>query len=343
VRRAEAGDESISGNQIMPRLKDISAAAGVSARTVSRALKNEGRVSATVKAKVRRLAKQMGYRPDPLARALRTGKSTEILVLLFEIDELRMGRVAGLEAELTAAGYSTRIIHVEYDRTEISRTVRELAGERIAGLAVDGSFLRLMPADGIAPLQTLGVPVVVLSSFVRGIEGSYIDRVHGIVTGVTFLHERGHRAIAYLGLLHDPSRVDGYMQASRDLGLTPVFVPFEDGPDRFAAGRHAVDAFLEMSPRATAVQTHSDEIALGFMAGLRDRGRRVPDDVAVVGFDDRQAAAWSSPPLTTIAQPSRKVGVATAQVLLAKLNGDGPPSGGWCQVLRPELIVRETV
>jgi DNA-binding LacI/PurR family transcriptional regulator len=326
----------------MIRLKDIGEVAGVSTRTVSRALKNEGRIAPEVKDRIQRIADELGYRPDPLAQALRTGRGTEVPVLLFQPDELLMKRVAGLEAELGIHGYTTRLLHLESEESEIARTVERLSRDRLAGLVIDGTFSRHFSEAGIKPLDDLGVPVVRLSSFSRDVVGSYIDRARGIADGVRYLHAQGHRKIGYLGLLHDPSRVDGYLQACRDEKLTPLFLPFEDRPDRFAAAREAVAGFLAMSPRPTAVQAHSDEIALGFMAGLHDHGVAIPGDVAVIGFDDRQAATWSWPPLTTVAQPSRQVGVATARVLIALMNDDEPPEGGWCQILRPQLVIRES-
>jgi len=106
--------------------------------------------------------------------------------------------------------------------------------------------------------------------------------------------------------------------------------------------REAVECLLALDPRPQAVQVYSDVVATGVLAALHERAVRVPQDIAVVGFDDRHFAALTWPRLTTVAQPNREVGEAAAEILLRKLRGEPPPEGGWSRTLPTRLIVRDS-
>lgn len=169
-----------------------------------------------------------------------------------------------------------------------------------------------------------------------------IDRGQGVREAVLLLAERGRKRIAFLGPTDDRTRLDGYEAALRTLGRKPLLLdyPGEEIDALREAGRTV--AALPARARPDAVVIHADHIALSFLAGLHDRGVRVPEEIALVGFDDRSAAALAWPPLTTIAQPAGEIGKAGAEVLLAKIAGEKKPKGGWSRVFSTRLIVRET-
>jgi LacI family transcriptional regulator len=194
-----------------------------------------------------------------------------------------------------------------------------------------------------AQLAEAAVPFVALDPK-RGeaIDAVWVDRPRGVSDSVRHLAGRGRRRIAYLGPVGDRSRLDGYDAAMRALDREPLIVTVGGSVEVRANVAAAVDRLLACEPRPDAVQAYSDVTAMGVLAALHARGIRVPEDVAVVGFDDRDCAALAWPPLTTVAQPNAEVGAAAAEILLAKLAGKPRPEGGWTQILPTRLVVRES-
>ncbi|HEY3379480.1 MAG TPA: substrate-binding domain-containing protein, partial [Armatimonadota bacterium] len=160
---------------------------------------------------------------------------------------------------------------------------------------------------------------------------------------IHYLARQGRRRIAYLGQAHSITRLAGYYRALAELGISPLLIEVDDRDDeQFSAARDAARRFAELSPRPDAVQAYSDVMALGFIAGLHDLGISVPGEVAVIGFDDRRMAEVSWPLLTTVAQPSREVGVLAGKILLKKIAQEMRPPEGWTQTLPTRLVVRES-
>jgi DNA-binding LacI/PurR family transcriptional regulator len=164
---------------------------------------------------------------------------------------------------------------------------------------------------------------------------------------VVYLHRRGRSRIAYLasGSLkasQNSTRLEGYLRAIREQKATPICIATSEAMPQFEQGREAGQRIVTHDPIPDAVQAFSDEMALGFLYGLHESGVRVPMDLALVGFDNRSASQVSWPRLTTVAQPNEEVGVAAAEILLAKLAGKAKPRGGWSRRLPTRLVVRET-
>lgn len=323
----------------MTRLKDIAEVAGVSIRTVGRALKGEGYVEAGVRERVLGAARSLDYRPHRLARSLRTGRSQEVLVLAGGIggqyDELHIAKIAGMERTLRAAGMSLGLLFgIESEARRAGRDVLdELIARRPAGLALFAS--PTLPALATAQrLERAGVPYVFFDTR-ADVDTVRHDRAGGIRDAVRWLAARGHRRIAYVGPLDERSRLEGYEQAMTDLGQQQLIVPCEPS---WEAGRAVAAALMAQKP--DAVQVYSDIPALGLLAGLHERGVRVPQDLAVVGFDDRFAASLSWPPLTTLQQANEAMGAAAAAILIAKSRDEPAPSGGWTRTLPMSLVVR---
>ncbi len=128
----------------------------------------------------------------------------------------------------------------------------------------------------------------------------------------------------------------------KQLQRDPIYVELEDNPMDFKSGLSAAEIIEQMNPRPDAIQAYSDIVALGLLSGLHRRNIRIPEDISVVGFDNRQASSLCFPPLTTVAQPNWDVGVAAAEVLLKKIRSETRPSQGWSRSISTELIVRES-
>jgi LacI family transcriptional regulator len=329
----------------MANLRSLAEEAKVSIRTVNRVLKNDGYVHEKTRRAVERAVKKLGYIPNLAARALKTSRSHFISILTFTGDELRMAQLAALEQRLREADYLVSMTF-DFDFREKARATRiigELIAQNPAGLVLLGHdpFVarHILPAIMPAVLQS-GLPYVLIDPRVARHDAVTIDRARGVYDAVHYLARRGAKRIGFLGTQKERTRLDGYERALQELGRAPHYLdyPGTDIDELRAAGRR----FAKLKDRPDAVVAHSDYIALAFLAGLHDAGLAVPGDVALIGFDDRPASRHAWPALTTVAQPSREIGEAGAEILLRKIAGDQPSPGGWSRSFPTRLIIRET-
>lgn len=319
----------------MASLRDIAEASGVSIRTVSRVLRDTGYASPATRERVLKAAEQLGYRPNLTARALRTGCSMEIGLLVGDLSELHMVKMMALEETLRAAGYGLFVLfgHRSGETDGASGTVMErLLQRHPAGVAfMPGVSVDM--AAAVAALEGQDIPYIQIDPRSDDWDAVIIAREEGVETSIRYLADRGYTRIAYFGGA-DPTRLVGYGGAIEALGYAPIVFTC----DRVTG--ELVDQFLALDPRPDAVQVCCDEKALRLLGMLHDRGVRIPDDMAVMGFDDRELAATSWPALSTLAQPNREVGQAAAEILLAKIQGAPVPAGGWTRQLPMRLVKR---
>ena len=336
----------------MGSLRDIAAITGVSIRTVNRALKKDGYVRDDVRKQVLEVAERLGYRPHLAARALKTGRSSEIGAVVGTLDELHMEKMLAFQHKMRAAGYSVYILFGPHDATddiEADHVLHTLMAHRPAAVALFPQS-HIPVAKAVAEFDLKGVPYVAIDAAVECADYVGIDRQQGIYESVNYLFEKGRRVIAYLGYMGDRpgeyvsgrTRLDGYQRAVQKLGLPPMIFPVEPHMNEFDGGHEAISAVLASVPRPDAVQAYSDVMATAFLASLNDQGIRVPEEVAVVGFDDRRIANLCWPRLTTVSQENREVGEAAADLLLQKMEGKQPPEKGWSRLLPVRLVVRDS-
>jgi LacI family transcriptional regulator len=320
----------------MVSLKDIAQATGVSVRTVSRALKDNGYVADDVRRRVQAEADRLGYRPNLAARSLRTGQSHEIGVVMTTTDELHMAKLAAMELAFREAGFGVQVTFDAGEQpTDRLGTILRL---QPAGVVLFGRSDADVAAD-VARLSEAGIPHMCVDAGPADIDAVRIDREQGVCEAVAYLLERGRRRVAYLGP-EVGGRLSGYRRAMRAAGQPERVIPTGAGGCQFEAGQAAAERMLQQTARVDAVQVYTDVMAAGVLDALHRRGLRVPEDVAVVGFDDRQAASLMHPPLTTVAQPNQAVGRAVAERLLAKIHDEDAPADGWSVLVSTELVVR---
>lgn len=329
----------------MATLKDISNRVGVSIRTVNRALKDDGYVKAEVRERVLTVARELGYRPNRMARALRTRRGYEVLVLTSSTDELQMSKISGLEERLRRDGYFTSLLMVPGGDGIAREIVGEITSRSPAGIVLFGDAGGLR-GELMAHVLKDDAAYVFIGDH-SGFDSVDIDRQRGVYDAVNYLAGRGCRRIAYLafGAASDNSnqtRLTGYYRAMAELSLKPTLFGSDRGLDQFEGGRSAAGMVLGGEPAVDAVLCYTDAMAMGLMAGLSARGVRVPERLRVVGFDGRSAGAWASPPLTTVEQPNRELGAVAAEIILRKIRGEAVPSEGWSKRLPTKLVVRET-
>ncbi|MFB9411453.1 LacI family DNA-binding transcriptional regulator [Dactylosporangium matsuzakiense] len=342
-------------------LKDVAQRAGVSIRTVSNVVNDFPLVAPGTRERVRRAIEELQYRPNAAARTLRGGRSGLIGLVLPELASPYFGELAALVTE--AAERRAWTVLVEQSGGDADRERRLLDGGRTpGGQAVDG--LLLSPWSlGAADLRARpagGPPVVLLGE--QDADGLFdhvaIDNVTAAAAATHHLLATGRRRIAAIGLQPHlangtaEQRHRGYRTALAEAGIRPdpaleLEVDRLHRPDGAAALRRLV----EETRRFDALFCFTDQLALGAMRALYQLGGRVPDDVAVVGFDDIEDGRFSTPSLTTIAPDKAAIAEAALDCLATRLTPAGavPSSGtpaaanpGRSIVIPHQLVVRES-
>ncbi|HTY71824.1 MAG TPA: LacI family DNA-binding transcriptional regulator [Actinomycetes bacterium] len=314
-----------------PTLEVVAALAGVSRATASRVLTGSPRVSPAAQEAVLRAAEQLHYLPNRAARTLVTRRTDSVAFMVSESGERLFGDpyfgilLRGAHAEVSARGRQL-VVTFAADDTERSQVEQFAAGHHVDGLMI----VSLHGADPLpARLEGLGIPVVLAGRpYDAASPLHYVDadNLGGSRTATELLLGTGRRRIATIAGPRDMTaakdRLDGYRKALRgaglpvDRGLVVVATDFSR-----PAGAAAMARLLETAPDLDAVFAASDALALGAMGVLRRSGRKVPRDVAVVGFDDTPDAVLAEPPLTTVRQPIVELGRRTAKMLLDRLDG----------------------
>ncbi len=296
-------------------------------------------------------AAKFNYRPNYFARSLRQSRSMSVGVLAPDLSEGYFTRVmSGVVQELTQAHYFYFTACHDWNRELIEQYPRMLV-ER----AVDGFLLLNTPADQI----DVPVPVVAISAHSpdQSVTNIVLDHHKAVESALIHLHKLGHRRIAFMrgpkAIPDSEYRWQSIQQvaAEIDIRIDPSLVVRIDAAGwSTKAGQHPMapeighkpmQALLEKSRDFTALFCFNDISAIGAIRALKDAGLRVPEDVSVVGFDDIQSAAYSTPSLTTVRQPLFEMGQRGAKILLERIaNREAPPPAE--VVMEPELVLRES-
>jgi len=324
-------------------IKDIARAARVSHSTVSRALRGSPLVNPKTAARIRRMAKKLGYLPSALGRSLKTRRTRTLGVVVNTIaDPVMAELVAGIQEVANRAGYSILLAESHSEPEREIRAVRALLEHRVDGLLAAAS--RVGPGYA-GLLEPIGVPIVLINNqhpkLYRHVVS--IDSLPGSRAITEHLIALGHRRIGYIGdrfgYQTDVERFTGYLEALRAHGIEARPELAVKGDGMIAGGVEAMTALLELRRPPTAVFCYNDLTAIGAMRAIRARGWRVPQDVSVAGFDDLFISADTNPPLTTVRQPKMHMGELAAEILLKVLAGENCEQ----EVRVPgELVIRES-
>ncbi|NJQ00389.1 LacI family DNA-binding transcriptional regulator [Streptomyces zingiberis] len=331
-----------------PTIKTVAARAGVGRTTVSRVLNGSPLVSDAARAAVEEAISELNYVPNSVARSLVTRRADSIALVIPE-SESRLGSepyfsavIRGVSTALAGTQLQLLLVLVR-DQRELDQFTRFLAARRVDGVLLV-SVHRDDPLPGV--LEELGLPTVLAGRRTADetLAHAHSDNLGGAVQAVRHLLERGRTTIATitgpLDMDVGHSRLRGWRDALRQGGLEPDETLAEPGDFTEEGGRSAIRALLDRHPALDAVFAASDVMAAGALAELRRRGRRVPEDVAVVGFDDSIIARHTDPPLTTVRQPVEELGCSITELLLREMAGPG--SAPRQVVLPTSLVVRES-
>lgn len=313
----------------MKNLKDVAFRAGVSISTVSRVINNPDTVSPATRRKVEKTIKQLGFRPSRVAQRLRSkdGGSKTIGLLLpdilnpFYVDVLR-----GVEDYAYANGYAVITCNFAQDEVRENRYLDILQSESIDGIVV-------APVHGrdqkVVQLIESGLPIVCVDRGLAGAEADVVlvDNRKGARDAVSHLISRDHKRIAFIsGLPQIPTsgeRLAGYKEALEQHGIPiePELIKY--GDSRHESGLRLSAELLECPHPPTALFTGNNLITLGALETIHSKGLRIPDDIAIVGFDDMYWSISLNPPLTAVKQPGCDMGQRAAELLLQRIREPG--------------------
>lgn len=329
-----------------PTLEDVAARAGVGRGTVSRVVNGSPKVSAKARQDVERAIAELGYVPNQAARSLVTSR-TDVIALVVPESFARLRSepyfsdvIAGISDALAATDLQLLLILVRNEH-ERERLTRYLTARR-----VDGVLLVSVRRDDPLPdlLDRLDLPAVLGGRRSEREPLSYVhaDNAGGARAAVRHLIARGSAAVATitgpLDMEAAGARLAGYREAVAEAGLTLDDALVATGDFTEPGGYAAMRELLDRVPTLDAVFCASDLMAVGAFRALREAGRRVPDDVRVVGFDDSVIARSTEPPLTSVRQPTETMGRLMVQLLLDEIAEPGRPRRQ--MVLPTELVVR---
>lgn len=330
----------------MATMKDVARVAGVSTSTVSHVINGDRFVSEAVREKVLLAVKQLNYAPSALARSLKINQTRTIGMLLTASSNPFYAEVVrGVERSCYERGYSLILCNTEGDPERMSRSLETLLQKRVDGLLLMCSESSALSPDIMGRYPSLPTVMMDWAPF-EGCGGVIKDNsLQGGEIATRYLIAQGYRRIACItGPLDKTTahnRLEGYRKAMDDAGLhRPSFYEVS-GDFEFASGYRAMQQLLTLEQAPEAVFACNDAMAVGVYRALHQAGLSIPDDVAVMGYDDIELARYLSPPLTTIQQPKDELGELAIDTLLYRMTDpDSPPN---ILTLTPELAVRESV
>jgi len=329
-------------------IRDVAKAAGVSITTVSRALNGYSDVGEKTRRKVSLVAQELNYRPSAVARSLVMNRTKTIGLLVSELTRDRVGHyfmfqvMYGMHDRLAELGYDLILVSTTTSRQRLVSYLdfcmeRRLDGVIVMGIRLDDPYIQEVVDS---PLPSVVIDLPLLSE-----RCGYVttDNVHGAKLAIRHLAGRGHRKIGF---------VNGYSQAavSRERkrgyeeGLLQAGLGYDDtlvyeADFTLRGGAEGLRHLVHCQPDLTAVFFASDLMAIGGLQHARESGIRVPEEMAIVGYDDIELAEFSTPRLTTIRQKRLEMGTRAAEMVVGMMKDNSVPQG---VLLAPELVVRDT-
>lgn len=317
---------------------DVGRAAGVSDATVSRALNKPETVSEKTRKRVDAAVIETGYVPNPLAKAMVSGRTFTVGALVPTLDHAIFSKfLNALEAELSLANFSLVVAVTDGDSAAEVEKARKLLAMGVEGLVVSGMTHN---ETLVSECARFAIPLVATSYYQpsAAIPTIGYDNEIAAQLAVNHLIELGHRKIAVIhGPIVDNDRTRSRLKGLQSIAQTqPVSFHFFETTLDYAGGAAAV---TDWDSSATAVLCLSDVLAMGAMSRLQENGIRVPDDLSIMGFDDMGPSAFLSPPLTSVKLPIEQMGQNTGRAICDYLQSGDPIVP---QELKPEIVVRRS-
>ena len=326
-------------------LKDIAIKAGVSVNTASRALRNNPDINDGTKKRIIEIAESLGYTPNALAKNLRFRKTKTIGVIIADISSPFYSNVVkGIEDGAKEKGYSVILCNTDEQYEKEEAAVRVLLEKRVDGLLI--TPVQKKNGD-ILNLKEKRVPFVLVGRYFDDLQTNYIitDDVTGSFLATEHLIKEGHRKILCInGPLHISSaweRLAGYKRALLEYGIQYDQKLVKGNTTEMEEAYKLIKEILSQGLNFTAIFAYGDVLAFGAMHALREAKLRIPDDMAVVGYDDIKFARVSHPPLTTVRIPRYRLGKKAIDLLVDEIIEKNSKKLNQVTI-KPELVIRES-
>ncbi len=331
-----------------PTIKDVAKNAGVSIATVSKVI-NEipGHYSPGTKKRVAKAIESLNYQPNLVARSLRSSKTHTVDFVVPELQPFFTEILKGVQYVAKKKSYSVVVCDTGYDPGQEAAHVDSLLKRRVDG----GIFTSgVIQSEHILRLKEQGIPIVLIEKFINDpdIPGVLIDNISAARKAVKHLIELGYRDIGFISapveMIPFKDRFEGYRRALHEnmipYNSSNVHIKDNIGRESLEDGYRLMERIIQQGNYPRAFFIVSDTLAIGAMKAIRDSGLRVPDDIAIVGFDDIEMASFCEPPLTTMAQRKYEMGVKGMELLVKAMSGVKLRKKE--VKLEVELIVRES-
>ncbi|QJR82287.1 LacI family transcriptional regulator [Alteromonas pelagimontana] len=324
----------------MATIRDVSKESGLSIATVSRAISNPELVSKESLKRVNQAIDKLQYRPNLTSQKFRLQRTNTIVVLVPNIANLFFASlISGIEDTAAKYGYNVLL----GDTRDITSREKEFI-----------NLVETRQADGIIQLRPHHKESLLPNCNVKAVNAAgcantpylsvRIDNTEAAYKVVKYLLDQGHRKIGVISGLkdnpHTRDRMLGYRQALQQANIAFNDDYVIEGDFTLWSGLNAVQHFAQLKDKPTALFCMNDEMAIGAIKGLKEKGLRVPQDISVTGFDDLEVSNYSDPPLTTVRQPGVKIGEKAAELLFQMIEGTEPKLIEY--ILPFELIIRES-
>ena len=326
-------------------IKDIARILGISASTVSRALKDHPDINVDTKKAVNDLAHKLKYQPNAVALSLKNSRSNTIAVIIPEIVHFFFSSViSGIEDVASQKGYTVIICQSNESYEREVANVHTLLSHRVDGILVSVAKETHI-FDHFGDLQESGIPLVFFDRIATEIiaDQVIIDDLDAAYTATRHLIETGRKRIAHFAgpqnLVIGKDRYQGYLNALTEAGL-PVDNRLIVQADTFEKAHNAVIEMLDAGIVPDGIFAVNDLTALGAMQTIQKRGYKIPEDIAVVGFSDGRLSGISDPNLTSVDQHGYEMGTTAAEMLFHRIMSDHLEYNPEIKVLKADLIIR---
>lgn len=306
---------------------DVAREAGVSMATVSRVVNGNPNVKPTTRKKVSEAIKRLGYRPNAVARGLASKKTTTVGVIIPDISSVFFSELArGIEDIATMYKYNIILCNSDQNKDKEIRLIQTLLGKQVDGIVFMGGKITEEHAE---EFNNTSVPIVLAATVdeskkIPSVNIDYEQAAYEVVSG---LIEKGHRKIGFIdGPLEVPisgkEKLNGYKRA-----LKEAAIPFDEtllsvGDYTYESGKEATEQFLDQESKPTAIFADSDEMAIGAITQIQDRGLKVPDDIEVISSENTRLVQMVRPTLSSIAEPTYDIGAVAMRLLTKLMNNE---------------------
>ena len=334
-------------------IRDVALAAGVGIGTISRVLNSSSQVSSETRARVLEEIRRLGFRPNAQARRILKRRSEIVCFLLSNRDFLHPFHariLQGVESYASSLKHHVLFAVLHYsprtppEKIDLPPVLQEHG--LIDGVILAGTIYQNL----LRRIEAIRMPFVAFSNNVVGMDGDYLcdqvgfDDFNGTLQATRYLIQQGHQTIGFAGDISFPwiqRRFEGYRQAMRENRLKPVSIVPRHSDGFVDFGQKSAGKILLQGGRPTAVVAGNDETAYGLWLSLRREGVKVPDEISLVGFDDREEAVLMDPPLSTVRVHKEEIGETCMKMLLERLHH--PKMAFSQRILPTEFVIRGTV